>query len=133
MMTAEHPNALRIHQFIEALFAGDLDKAMSMYADDAVYHVPGKNSISGSYRGRDEIRAFFIRLAELTQGTFRAGVDELLADDSHVFMFWWSSARRGDKTLDARGGMGFKVNPEGQFTESWFLYDDQAAYDDFYS
>ena len=28
--------------------------------------------------------------------------------------------------------MAFKVNDEGKFTESWFLYNDQRAYDEFY-
>ena len=29
--------------------------------------------------------------------------------------------------------MAFKVNDEGKFTESWFLYNEPARLDDFYS
>jgi hypothetical protein len=48
-------------------------------------------------------------------------------------MFWTLEAERQGKTLDARGAMAFEITGEGKFTESWILYNDQRAYDEFYT
>ena len=48
-------------------------------------------------------------------------------------MFWRVTADRNGKSLDATGAMAFKVNAEGRYSESWFLYNDQRAYDAFYA
>ncbi len=112
--------------------SGDLDGALDTYTDDAVYRVPGDNLVSGDYRGRDEIEAFFYKLAEVTGGSMRLALTDVIGDEGHAVMFWTGTAERNGKTLDSNGIMAFKVNDEGKFTESWFLYNDQHAYDEFY-
>ena len=79
------------------------------------------------------IEALFVKAMEITGGTMRIVVNDILADEGHAVAFWTGSAERPGKRLDAHGIMAFKVNDDGKFTESWWLYDDQAAYDDFFS
>ena len=74
-----------------------------------------------------------MKAMEITGGSMRIVVDDILADEGHAVTFWSGSAERPGKRLDAHGIMAFKVNDDGKFTESWWLYDDQAAYDDFFS
>ncbi len=54
----------------------------------------------------------------------------MIADDDHAVMFWraWASERR----LEDHGAIAFKIDSEGRFSESWFMYSDQAAYNAFY-
>lgn len=131
--TGEHPNAKLVRTLMEAFQAGDLPTALGAYTDDAVYRVPGNNLVSGNYQGREAITGFFYKLMELTGGSMRLVMDDVIGDAGHAVMFWHGTAERAGKTLDSEGIMAFKVNDDGKFTESWFLYDDQRAYDDFYS
>ena len=130
---SEHASVTKVREVVDAFMRGDLEAVLDRMADDAVYRVPGKNMVSGNYRGRQEIRDFFIRLAEVTGGTMRLGLQDIMGDDHHVVMFWTLYAERNGKSLDAHGAMPFKLDDDGKITESWFLYSDQAAYDDFYS
>jgi ketosteroid isomerase-like protein len=43
---------------------GDLDAAMAQMADDIEWVVPGESVVSGTYHGKEEFRAFFMKLAE---------------------------------------------------------------------
>jgi ketosteroid isomerase-like protein len=130
---SEHPNATKLKQVVAAFQGGDLEALIDAYADDAVYRVAGDNIISGSYRGRDAIRDFFIHLGQVTGGTMRLELTDTLADDDHAVMFWRVTAERGDTSLDATGAMAFRIDDDGKYSESWFLYNDQRAYDAFYS
>ncbi len=129
----EHPNAALVRKLQRSILAGDLEGILDAYADDAVYRVAGDNLLSGTHRGRQAIEALFVKAMEITGGTMRIVVNDVLADDGHAVTFWSGSAERPGKHLDAHGIMAFKVNDDGKFTESWWLYDDQAAYDDFFS
>jgi hypothetical protein len=63
----------------------------------------------------------------------RLEVRDVLADDRHAVMFWDLRVERQGRTLDASGAMAFRIDAEGKYSESWFLYDDQRAYEAFYS
>jgi ketosteroid isomerase-like protein len=130
---SEHPNATLVRTLMGHVAGGNLEEALACYTEDGVYRVAGDNLVSGNYQGRDAIRAFFYRLFEVTGGTMRLTLDDVVGDDGHAVMFWTLTAQREGKDLDAKGIMAFKVDDEGKFTESWFLYNDQRAYDEFYS
>ena len=66
---SEHPNAARAREGFER-FEGDLPALLDLFADDAVWHVPGSRALSGEHRGRDAIIAFLRGTAERTGGTF---------------------------------------------------------------
>ena len=42
------------------------------------------------------------------------------------------TAEREGKSLASDGIVAFKINDQGKFTELWFLYSDQRAYDEFF-
>ncbi len=130
---SEHPNATKVRSLADAFAQGNLDAVIDAYAEDAVYRVPGHNLVSGNFRGRSAIRDFFIHLRVVTEGTMRLELEDAIGADNHAVMFWKLEAERQGKSLSARGAMAFKINDEGKFTESWFLYDDQREYDEFYS
>ena len=129
----EHPNATKLRAAAAGLQRGDLEVFLDAYAEDAIYRVAGDNLVSGTFRGKDAIRAFFLNLIEVTEGTMRVEVSDVLADDEHVVMFWDLVVSRQGRSLEASGAMAFRVDADGKYSESWFLYDDQRAYDAFYS
>ena len=131
----EHPNATLVRTLFDALVAGDAEAALGCYAEDGVYRVSGNNLVSGNYRGREAILSHQIKLMELTGGTMRLTLDDLIAEGAHAVLFWHVTAERAgsDKSLDANGIMAFKIDDHGKFSESWFLYNNQRAYDEFFS
>jgi ketosteroid isomerase-like protein len=131
---SEHPNAELIRTLADAFIAGDLQTVVNAYADDGVYRVPGKNLVSGNYRGHKEIFDFFVHLGTVTGGTIKLSVDDVIGTDGYAVMFWRLAAERGEKSIDAKGAMAFKVDDATRkVTESWFMYSDQREYDWFYS
>lgn len=131
----EHPNATLVRTLFDALVAGDTEAALGCYAEDGVYRVSGNNLVSGNYRGRAAILSHHIKLAELTGGTMRLTFEDLIAEEGHAVLFWRLTAERtgSSKSLKANGIMAFKIDSLGKFSESWFLYNDQRAYNDFFS
>ena len=67
-----HPNEDLVRRAFDAFATGDVDTLRELTDQDGVWHTPGRNLVSGYYRGQDEILGFFAKLAELTGGTFRA-------------------------------------------------------------
>ena len=65
---SDHPNAVIVREGFDHFVRGDVAGLVGLFADDAVWHVPGANDMAGDYRGRDAIIAFLRRTAELTGG-----------------------------------------------------------------
>ncbi len=62
----------RLHAAQNEHYAGGPEDAVrALLTDDVVWTVPGSNAIAGTYRGRDEVLAYFRRRRDLADGTFR--------------------------------------------------------------
>ena len=98
----EHPNVELTRRGYDAFATGDLAALSELLADDVTWHVRGVGPLSGDYHGRDEVFAFFGRLAEETAGTFRLDVHDVLANDEHTVALCTLSASRGTKSSRPR-------------------------------
>lgn len=62
-----------------AIAAGDLETVLSLYDDDIELVMPGNSTISGTYRGKEELTEFYAKVAEhpytLTPSRFLADGD----------------------------------------------------------
>jgi uncharacterized protein len=67
----------------QAFANADLDGAMQHMADDIALIVPGNSTISGTYRGKDEVRQLFLRLVGKS---FRIEAEHFVADGDHVIV-----------------------------------------------
>ncbi|MFI1767381.1 nuclear transport factor 2 family protein [Streptomyces sp. NPDC020800] len=63
-------------------------------AQNITWHVPGRSPLSGDYRGHQEVLGFFQKAMDLSEGTLRVCVDELLTDGSRVVALCTVSAQR---------------------------------------
>jgi ketosteroid isomerase-like protein len=59
-----------------------------------LWHVPGRGPLSRDYRGPQEVLGFFQHFMELSGGTFRIQVDDVLANDQRVIVLVTESAER---------------------------------------
>lgn len=115
-----------------AFAAGDLTRLGELFADDIVWHVPGRNPLSGDYRGKQQVFALFGKLAEQTAGTFRAEVHDLLANDTHGVGLVIVTATRGERSLTVNQVNIFHLS-DGKVTEGWIASTDQHADDAFWA
>jgi uncharacterized protein len=95
----EHPNAVLMRNAFDSLASGNLDAFKEVLEEDAFIHYPGHGAVSGE---RERVAEFFAKLIELSGGTFRAELIDILADDERAVVLHRTTARRDGKTLDTR-------------------------------
>lgn len=127
-----HPNVQVVREGFAAFAAQDTEALRALFAPDAVWHAPGRNQLSGVFKGVDEILGLFRRTMELTGGTFGVDVHAVVGDDEHVFAAYGVSAERAGKSLRDSAVLVFHVR-DGRVTEVWGTSGDQYLVDDFWS
>ena len=127
----EHTNVELTRRAYDAFAKGDL-AALSEYRRHVTWHVRGVGPLSGDYHGRDEVFAFFGRLAEETAGTFRLDVHDKLANDEHTVALCTLSASRGAKSVETPVANVSHIH-DGKVTEFWAATTDPQASIDFWS
>ena len=130
---SDHPNALRMRRAIEKFMARDIEGFLANFADDVVWRTGGDNELTGVRRGKDEVVQWFRTWDEKTGGSHVIEPLDVLADDAHLVVFLGIKAERDGASLDVKVANAFRLGPDGRFTESWWLPDDQAAVDAFFS
>jgi uncharacterized protein len=124
-----HPNEQLLRDADEAQTRGDVEAFASFYADDVVVHIPGKSSLAGDYKGKDQFMELFERFMERTpQYSFES--HDYLANDEHGIILQRSHYRRGDETLDANDIFVCHFR-DGKISEFWFSSDDPYGTDAF--
>jgi ketosteroid isomerase-like protein len=92
----------------EAFNRGDIETLRTILAHDCVQHVPGTGPAAGTYKGLDAVLGYYAKLAELTDGTFRAHLIDVFGDgQGHVTSLHQISARRNGETRASRGTILF--------------------------
>lgn len=127
-----HPNAELVRNGYEAFAKGDVAAAISAFADDIVWHVPGRSAVAGDYHGPDGVMGFFGKLMEVTGGTFALELHDIMGTDDHVVALLKSTAERDGRSLSADVVHVWHVR-DGKATEFWALAVDQYGGDEFFS
>ena len=102
-----------------------------VFDPDVVWHSPGRSQLAGDHRGVDAVLGFFGRTMELTGGTFRVDVHDVVANDEHVVGLHAVTAEREGRTLQDQNTLVFHVR-DGRASEVWQFWADQYAADGFF-
>jgi ketosteroid isomerase-like protein len=125
-----HPNGIKTTEMRDAISRGEIEKAMSYFAPDAVFSVAGNTAVSGTFRGREAIaHGFFRRTRELSGGTIRLVTSELLSNDRFAVAFvraTWQQPRHGDTITAAFS----TFDENGLIDRYWFLPADVEAFNE---
>lgn len=127
-----HANADLLAAHLDALSRGDIPTAMNFYSDDVTFHYPGSNPLSGDYRGKEEVLALMGRVMELTSGSFRPDVHDILASDDHVAALVTVRAERDGTSVEWTSVDLFHIR-DGKLSEHWVHEVDQDLVDRFWS
>lgn len=125
-----HPNEELIRSGYDAFNRRDVATIMSLLADDVVFHIPGHSQQSGDFSGKNGAGAYFSKVGELSGGTHRLEIHDVLANNEHAVALLRAKAERDDKTFDMNVAHVWR---QGKAAELWILPGDQYAFDEFWS
>jgi ketosteroid isomerase-like protein len=91
-MTAS--NSAIIRHAYDAFSMGDIPSVFAVFDPSITWHVPGHSPLSGDYTGHNQIGAFFQRTMQLSEGTFRIEVHNVLGEDDLVVALVTVTAKR---------------------------------------
>jgi len=103
-----------------------------LFADDAVWTVPGSGTMAGVYRGRDAIFRFLARLPKETDGTYSSRLIDVLASDDRAAALYRASGRRRGRRLDLDQVLLFTIQ-DGVVTKVVALPSDPDAFEEFWA
>ena len=127
----EHPNVAIIRQGFKAFANSEIATLLDAIADHAVWHSPGKNPLSGDYEGHQAILEYFTKFSQLSQGTFKTELLNVLANEYHGVAITRDTATCQGKTMSWDGAVIFRLQ-DGKLAEAWAINQDQEAVDEFW-
>ena len=127
-----HPNEKLIRAGFESFVSGDFAAMSDLFDDAVVLHVGGSSVLAGQYEGKGATLAWFARVAEITGGTVRLNIRDVLANDEHAIVLTTTHASLGGRMLDEQGVVVFELKDK-KVTQAWMFSDDQEKIDAFFS
>jgi ketosteroid isomerase-like protein len=119
-------------QAMAAVSQGEVDRfGEILLSDDVVWHWPGRSSMAGDYRGRDEALGLIRGFHRLTQGRLQVEPVDILEGRDYLMSFTHITAEQEGRTLDVMMADAMRFGADGRVVEYWTLSNDQAAVDAF--
>lgn len=125
-------NAALVRRGYEAFIAGDMATLNELFAEDAVWHVPGSGELSGAKQGREAIMGFFGELMTRSSGTLKVTLRDVIGGEDHTIGLNGNHAERNNKVLDQDAVLVFQLR-DGRVREVQQFFEDTAATDEFWS
>jgi len=125
-------NGTLIRNAYDAFSRGDIDAVMAVFSPDIAWHVPGRGPLSRDYRGHAEVLGFFGHFMQLSNGTFRLRVDDVLVRGDRVVVLCTESAQRGGRSWTAPQVHVWTVK-DGKVTAFREYEGDEQGDDEFWS
>jgi ketosteroid isomerase-like protein len=114
----------------QRFLAGD-ERGPSVFASDAVLHVPGGSRVAGTYSGEGQIRAYLRSLGELSDGTVGIELEDVSSSGPYVVAWQHLTAAREGRTLDDHQCLRVLLR-KGRAQEAWLYPADLRAHDAFW-
>lgn len=128
---SRHPHADLAERIFRS-FRRDPRTLASLIAEDAVWTVVGRAPVAGVYRGRRAIFDLFKATQTLSEGTYRAELRYVLADDERTIAVYRARGRRGGRELDIDQALFVRVG-DGRWAEILAVPLDPIAFDAFWA
>jgi uncharacterized protein len=119
-----------VRRFAQAMVDRDVAAIVDCFADDVVIHVPGRNPLSGSHRGKAEVMTRLFQAWEEAFGSLQIRVHDVLVTEDHVVMLSDRTAQREGTEVDMRAASIYHCR-DGKIVEAWLMEWDPYALDEF--
>jgi ketosteroid isomerase-like protein len=124
-------NEAVVRRLFDAFARKDGFGLRGVFADDAVWRVPGDSVMAGTYDGRDAIFRFLGRLPKETGGTYGSRLIDVLASDDRAAALYRATGERNGRTLDLDQLLLFRLE-DGLIREVLALPCDPATFELFW-
>jgi ketosteroid isomerase-like protein len=128
----DHPNATVVSRLYEAVNLQDVGKLTALVSPDVTVLIPGKSPLAGLYNGRDAVFGFFGAIGAASNGTYRAELKGMYANDTQVVAVHHGTGTRGEATLDTDAALVFVIT-RGVITAITVHQKSQDGWDEFFS
>ncbi len=81
-----------------------------IFAEDAVWSVPGRGVMAGTYEGREAIFRFLAKLPKETDGTYSSELIDVLASDHRAAALYRARGTRHGRTLELDQVLLFQID-----------------------
>ncbi|HEY7382021.1 MAG TPA: nuclear transport factor 2 family protein [Gaiella sp.] len=125
-------NAALVRRIFDAFARRDGFALRDVFAEQAVWIVPGDGVMAGTYRGRDEILRFLARLPKETGGTYASRLIDVLASDDRAAALYRASGSRNGGMLELDQVLLFRIE-DGLVREALALPTDPGAFERFWA
>jgi ketosteroid isomerase-like protein len=125
-------NADLVRTAYEMFGAGDMENLQKLWTDDIAWHIGGTTRISGDHEGATGILAMFAELVGASEGTFRAELQTVVADDEQGFSLHRGTAHKGGESFEIWTVLGYRFRV-GKISEIWSFDYDQTISDKLFS
>lgn len=98
----KHPHAIALEKFYSEFTRGDAQSAVAVCAPSMTFQVPGKSKLAGKYTHATFASEFANRLRELSGGTFKLEVHDILVSDLHATVLASCKLTRDEKMVELR-------------------------------
>ncbi len=95
-----HPNRDLIQRAYDAFGRGDIPSVLGIFDKEIRWHVPGQSALSGDYFGLEQVLGFFQKTMDLSEGTLRIELHDIVASDTAVFVLCMVSATRSGQRAE---------------------------------
>jgi uncharacterized protein len=128
-----HPNEDIVRRLFDAFASNDLPAIDALLADEVVWNAPGRGAHAGRREGKQALFEGMGRLGEMTGGTLRGEIHDVLASDEHAVVLQTTRGERdGRAPLQDREVLVVHVR-DGRVVEVWEHPGDPYAMDAFFS
>ena len=103
-----------------------------LFAEDAVWSVPGNGVMAGLYEGREAIFRFLVKLPKETDGTYGSELIDVLASDHRAAALYRAHGTRNGQTLEQDQVLVFGI-ADGLVRSVLALPSDPGAFESFWS
>lgn len=122
-----------VQTYFEALAKGDLVTLGNLFAEDIIWHQPGKGSLSKTYHGKAELFPLFGKFMEISGGSFKIDfVKNIMANQEFVIATLSFSAEKANGQRIQMDGVDMMKIEDGKIKEVYLFSADQAAEDEFW-
>ena len=129
---AREANEAVVRRIFDAFARKDAFGLRGLFAEDAVWHVPGHSLMAGTYEGREAIFRFLGRLPKETGGTYGSRLIDVLASDDRAAALYRAFGDRNGDRLDLDQLLLFRIDG-GLIQEVLALPTDQAVFEAFWA
>lgn len=103
-------NAAIVRRIFDAFARQEGLALRGLFAEDAVWSVPGRGVVAGVYEGREAIFRFLAKLPKETGGTYSSELVDVLASDERAAALYRARGTRHGRTLELEQVLLFRID-----------------------